>query len=122
MEVAAYVGVESFRNGPFILQHVDLHWQKMLLDEECTVVGVIDWEWAQTVPLDSLQLLSFNFASKMLPLQPANVLKHQQISAEFLQALSEMGGASVERRLLYEMLSFQNSPQMQIDRCLHNYD
>ena len=122
MEAAACAGAEPFRNGPFVLQHVDLHWQNLLLDEECTVVGVIDWEWAQTVPVDSLQLLPFNFASKMLPLEPANVLRHDKISARFLQILAEMGEAGLERRVLEGIVSLQDSPQKQIAECLQSYN
>ena len=122
VKAAAYAGAERFRHGPFILQHVDLHWQNLLLDDDCTVVGVIDWEWAQTVPVDSSQLLPFNFITKMLPLVPANVSRHKKISARFLQVLAEMGDASLERGIIDEIVSFQDSPQKQISQYLQCYN
>jgi hypothetical protein len=41
---AEHAGKRCFNTGPFILQHADMHWQNLLFDEECNIVGVIDWE------------------------------------------------------------------------------
>ncbi|RUS14490.1 hypothetical protein BC937DRAFT_93741 [Endogone sp. FLAS-F59071] len=40
--------------GPFPLMHSDFNSQNILIDDECNIVGVIDWEWSSTVPLQSL--------------------------------------------------------------------
>ncbi|RUS14576.1 hypothetical protein BC937DRAFT_93619, partial [Endogone sp. FLAS-F59071] len=32
----------------------DFNSQNILIDDECNIVGVIDWEWSSTVPLQSL--------------------------------------------------------------------
>lgn len=40
-------------DGPFVLTHGDLHnhYSNMLCDHDLNLVGVIDWEWSQVVPL-----------------------------------------------------------------------
>ena len=43
---AEHAGKECFDSGPFILQHADMHWQNLLFDEQCMIVGVIYWERA----------------------------------------------------------------------------
>ena len=55
------------------LKHVGLHWQKVLFDDDCTVVAIIDWEWANTVPMESCQPLHFNSADYRIPRDPAVV-------------------------------------------------
>ena len=119
---AEHAGKECFDTGPFILQHADMHWQNLLFDEECTIVGVIDWEWAQTVPVDSFNLLPWNFASKMLPTQLDNVTRHQQISLQYFKVLSEINGTALERHLVDDIVSFQSSHQRQIARYLDDYN
>ena len=122
MEAAAHAGIKSFTKGPFILQHVGLHGQNLLLDEDCTVVGVTDWEWVQTVPVGSLKLLPFNCASKMLPLQPTNVRRHEKVAAGFLQILTATDDAGLSEQVIDEIVSFQDSPQRQICQHLHSYN
>ncbi|KDQ15742.1 hypothetical protein BOTBODRAFT_31627 [Botryobasidium botryosum FD-172 SS1] len=34
----------------YFLKHMDDKGDHILIDEDCNVVGIIDWEWAQTVP------------------------------------------------------------------------
>ncbi|CAI6094724.1 unnamed protein product [Clonostachys chloroleuca] len=40
--------------GPFPLCHPDLHYGNILFDEEYNITGIIDWDSAQTVPLERL--------------------------------------------------------------------
>ncbi|KAI9655636.1 MAG: hypothetical protein M1831_004788 [Alyxoria varia] len=119
---AKHAGVARFNTGPFILQHADLHWQNLLFDEECTIVGVIDWEWTQTVPLDSFNILPFNFASKMLPYQLNNVDRDQQILLHLFGALSETEGIDIERHVIEHLVSLQNSQHRQIVQYLDEYN
>ncbi|KAK1768897.1 kinase-like domain-containing protein [Phialemonium atrogriseum] len=37
-------------HGPFVLAHTDLRWSNIIVDEDLNIQGVIDWEWASTVP------------------------------------------------------------------------
>lgn len=37
-------------NGPFVLTHTDLRCANLIVDDDFHIQGVIDWEWAQTVP------------------------------------------------------------------------
>ena len=77
---AEHAGKECFDSGPFIIQHADMHWQNLLFDEQCMIVGVIDWEWTQTVPVDSFSLLPYNFAKKNVTISSR---KRHPTSAEF---------------------------------------
>lgn len=36
--------------GPFVLAHPDLRWSNIIVDEDLTIRGIIDWEWASTIP------------------------------------------------------------------------
>ena len=119
---AKHAGKECFNTGPFILQHADMHWQNLLFDEECKIVGVIDWEWAQTVPVDSFNLLPWNFASKMLPFQSDSVMRHQQIAIQYFKNLSDTEVTSLERHAVKDMICFQGSRHQQIARYLDDYN
>ena len=37
-------------HGPFVLAHSDLRWSNIIVDENLNIRGIIDWEWAGTVP------------------------------------------------------------------------
>ena len=115
---AEHAGKECFDSGPFILQHADMHWQNLLFDEQCTIVGVIDWEWTQTVPVDSFNLLPWNFASKMLPYRAENATRHQQNSLQQFRALSDMGSTTIERHIVEAVISFQGSLPQYIARYM----
>ena len=109
------------RNGPFVLKHVDLHWQNILLDEECTVVGIIDWEWAHTVPIESFEPLPFNFAAIMLPLQARSVAGFERITPKFLQALEETTDPDKGESIISAILSIRDN-RREIASCLDSYN
>ncbi|KAF5612090.1 uncharacterized protein FSUBG_1823 [Fusarium subglutinans] len=119
---AEHAGKECFDSGPFILQHADMHWQNLLFDEQCTIVGVIDWEWTQTVPVDSFNLLPCNFASKMLPYRAENATRHEQNSLQQFKTLSEKGSTIMERHVIDAIVSFQGSPSQYIARYMEEYN
>ena len=119
---AKHAGKESFDTGPFILQHADMHWQNLLFDEDCRIVGVIDWEWAQTVPVDSFNMLPWNFASKMLPFQSDNVARHQQVAIRYFKALFDNEVNAPGHHIVDDMVCFQGSQQQQIARYLDDYN
>jgi Phosphotransferase enzyme family len=66
-QAASHAADPRFLNGLFPLKHNDLHWQNVLFNAKCEVVGIIDWEWAHTVPVESFTLLPFNLASYVKP-------------------------------------------------------
>lgn len=119
---AERVGHRAFQNGPFFLQHADMHWHNLLFDEQCTVTGVVDWEWAQTVPLDSFNLLPWNFAAKMLPLDQDNVRRHHDRAVQYFASLVHEGGTGMGPKLMQELLDFQGSRQHQMVKYLEAYD
>ncbi|KAI1351502.1 hypothetical protein F5Y01DRAFT_121139 [Xylaria sp. FL0043] len=42
------------RNGPFLLQHTDLHASNILVDKDWNVTGLIDLEWVCALPAEKL--------------------------------------------------------------------
>ncbi|KAJ5689501.1 hypothetical protein N7462_003893 [Penicillium macrosclerotiorum] len=123
VRAAEHAGKESLDTGPFFLQHADMHWQNLLFDDECKIIGVIDWEWAQTVPLDSFNILPWNFASKMLPFDSGNVSRHQNISYGTFRALSEPECSTLKhQKAIDDMIAFQGSQRQQIARYLDDYN
>lgn len=42
----------AHRQGPFPLNHMDIGTPNILIDEEYNIVGIIDWEMAQSAPWD----------------------------------------------------------------------
>jgi isoamyl acetate esterase len=50
--LCSFVCMEKM-TGPFPLEHRDLHFNNILLDDDFNVTGVIDWSSAQTVPCES---------------------------------------------------------------------
>lgn len=45
--------VSTDDRGPFVLAHADLRWSNIIVDEHLTIRGIIDWEWASTIPRQS---------------------------------------------------------------------
>jgi hypothetical protein len=41
----------EFNQGPFVLIHGDFDGRNILIDESYNIIGVLDWEWSHTVPL-----------------------------------------------------------------------
>ncbi|OAG24958.1 hypothetical protein CC77DRAFT_295144 [Alternaria alternata] len=119
---AEHAGKQCFDSGPFVLQHADLHWQNLLFDEHCTIVGVIDWEWTQTVPVDSFNLLPFNFATKMLPYRKDVVERHENHSIQHFNTLSDTGSTADRLNAIKAMTSFQNSQSQCLARYMEQYN
>ncbi|KAH8102254.1 hypothetical protein BXZ70DRAFT_891049 [Cristinia sonorae] len=46
----AIANYESSTDGNFYLRHMDDKGDHILIDEDMNIVGIIDWEWAQTCP------------------------------------------------------------------------
>ncbi|ATY64153.1 kinase-like domain [Cordyceps militaris] len=43
--------VDASTDEPFVLNHADLHLANILVDEDLNILGIIDWEFANIVPL-----------------------------------------------------------------------
>lgn len=71
----------------FPLKHIDLHWQNVLLDLDLIVVGIIDWDGAQTVPRESFEPLPFNLSSYIQPRIPQLVAQHERIAWNIFRTL-----------------------------------
>ena len=122
LKAAAHAGAARYRSGPFILKHIDLHWQNILLDKDCTVNGIIDWEWAHTVPADSFTPLPFNFAVTLQPSHQMNVTGHEKIAWGFFQLLEEADATYDDRKVTFDIASIQGSPEIEIESCFDAYN
>jgi hypothetical protein len=40
----------SWDEGPFVLSHLDLRWNNIIVDGDLDIQAVIDWEWAGSIP------------------------------------------------------------------------
>ncbi|KAF7504664.1 hypothetical protein GJ744_002018 [Endocarpon pusillum] len=59
-QAAPHAACAELLQGPFPLKHADMHWQNVLFNSRCEIVGVIDWERSQTVPHESATVIPFN--------------------------------------------------------------
>ncbi|KZF25283.1 kinase-like protein [Xylona heveae TC161] len=53
-----------FDDGPFPLYHPDFYYSNIILDDQCRVTGIIDWEKSHSIPWE---LAEFPFLLDMLP-------------------------------------------------------
>lgn len=38
-------------HGPFVLNHTDLRWSNIIVNDDFDILGIVDWEWAAVIPL-----------------------------------------------------------------------
>ncbi|KAF9775687.1 hypothetical protein IL306_006190 [Fusarium sp. DS 682] len=76
---------------PFVLTHTDLRGSNIMVDHQLHIVGVIDWEWAGTVP-----------ASIFMP--PSWITACEDHFAEFRSVLAAKCAASPYTQLLKEWI------------------
>ncbi|KAJ2906914.1 uncharacterized protein MKZ38_009777 [Zalerion maritima] len=48
----------QFRRGPFPLYHRDFHFKNILIDEDYSITGILDWSGAGTVPVEQFTTYS----------------------------------------------------------------
>ncbi|RSL53810.1 hypothetical protein CEP54_010192 [Fusarium duplospermum] len=77
------------QHEPFVLSHTDLRWSNIMVDHELHIVGIIDWEWAGTVP-----------ASNLIP--PSWITVSGHYFAEFRSVLASKYASSPHSKLLSE--------------------
>lgn len=81
--------VVDHQHEPFVLSHTDLRWSNIMVDHGLHIVGIIDWEWAGTVP-----------ASSFTP--PSWITASEHYFAEFRSVLASKYASSTRSRLLSE--------------------
>ncbi|POR38965.1 Uncharacterized protein TPAR_00835 [Tolypocladium paradoxum] len=77
------------QHEPFVLAHLDLRPSNIMVDHELHIVGVIDWEWASTIP-----------ASLFIP--PSWITASEDYFAEFRSVLASKYASSPYSQLLRE--------------------
>ncbi|EPE10441.1 phosphotransferase enzyme family protein [Ophiostoma piceae UAMH 11346] len=41
-------------HGPFVLNHTDLRWSNIIVNDNFDILGIVDWEWSAVIPLQFL--------------------------------------------------------------------
>jgi hypothetical protein len=96
-DAISHIIVEDRVHGPFPLCHMDFHHGNLLFDEEYNLTGVLDWRYAQTVPLERLALSPEFRAGPLIPdEQKKSVARFLSLMRASLQD-SQREAARVER-------------------------
>jgi hypothetical protein len=86
----------SNNEGPFVLMHGDLHnhYSNLLWDEDLNLVGVIDWEFSQVVPLQFLTSPVWleNNRAEYLAFRPERLRKEMRYLLDTLRQVEESRG------------------------------
>lgn len=72
----------ELNRGPFVLSHLDLRSRNIIVDQDLQIRGIIDWEFAATVPLQVFTPPSWITGHD-------SISTNKQIHAEFRSALDE---------------------------------
>jgi hypothetical protein len=87
----------SKEQGPFVLMHGDLHnhYSNLLWDQDLNLVGVIDWEFSQVVPLQFLTppVWLDNTTASYSALHPGSLQKEVGFLREALHTVEEARGS-----------------------------
>jgi len=86
---APFTSIPQVDKGPFPLQHPDLHRQNVLINDNWTVVGIIDWSWASSIPWQSFRPLPFNLADYILPFDAKLRERHETLFWKMVECLEE---------------------------------
>lgn len=63
LQAAVAIIQPEFKQGPFPLHHPDLRLANILFDEDYNVVGIIDWSFTMTVPIEAFVNLQSDFGA-----------------------------------------------------------
>ena len=85
-----------FTGGPYPLQHLDLNQQNIMVDKECNVRAIIDWEGAKVVPFESYD----NFSSLLFK--------------RWWQEWEGLGWTDEFAVLAFEAVETQNAPRLSV--------
>lgn len=84
----------------------------MLFDAQRRLVGIIDWEWAHTVPVESALILPFNLAGDV---KPKSIRPIQEFKDMAVELFRKKVPKSAENKV-------QGTKQRQTAACLDRYD
>ncbi|KAJ4313928.1 hypothetical protein N0V84_009170 [Fusarium piperis] len=76
-------------HNAFVLSHTDLRWSNIMVDHELHITGIIDWEWAATVPASNFTPPPWITASNHYFTEFRSVLESKRGSFAHTQLLSE---------------------------------
>jgi aminoglycoside phosphotransferase (APT) family kinase protein len=116
-QAAPHAACKELVRGPFALKHNDMHWQNVLFNSKCDIVGVIDWEWSHTVPLESFHVIPFNlgeYAGRIWsdPTNYARIQKYEDMAMERFRKKAPR--CAVNKTF--------GTPQRKIAKCVDNYN
>lgn len=97
-EVFALIGMERVfqevidsqqDKGPFVLSHLDLRSSNIIVDKSLNIQGIIDWEFASTVPRQVFTPPSWITGHEPVATNSQMHTKFRQMHTEFRQILNE---------------------------------
>ncbi|KJZ75585.1 hypothetical protein HIM_05048 [Hirsutella minnesotensis 3608] len=97
-------GVLNHEREPFVLSHTDLRCSNIMVDDELHIVGIIDWEWAATVPTSLFIPPSWVTRSEDLFLEFSSVLSSKHASSLHSQLVKEWGSQHATASRVAEIL------------------
>lgn len=89
-----HIVVEDRIHGPFPLCHMDLHHGNLLFDEDYNRTGVLDWAYAQTVPLGRLAVSPEFVSGPAYPAESKEAIK--RLVGLIAQSLQDLERKRVE--------------------------
>ncbi|KAK4112798.1 hypothetical protein N656DRAFT_789436 [Canariomyces notabilis] len=112
-----HIIMEPRLHGPFPICHVDLHFGNLLFDDDYNLKGVIDWDRAQTVPIErfvtSQEFMTFPSGSEEVN---NKILTLRSLVREHLRHLEET--RSPEGKLPTPLLSQVSGPTLLVGRLV----
>lgn len=86
-------------NGPFVLSHLDLRGDNIIVDDDLNILAVIDWEWTGTIP-SRLFIPPYWLAGRQPPFITGK--EYRQEFAEFHRVLQSKSSTSEAHRKLVQ--------------------
>ncbi|KAF2971928.1 hypothetical protein GQX73_g1641 [Xylaria multiplex] len=79
----------ELRNGPFLLQHTDLHASNILVDKDWNVTGLIDLEWICALPAEKLAVPYWLTGCAIDDIEGEKLDKFDLVRQEFMHIFKE---------------------------------
>lgn len=114
LAAASSLGIEENQNY-FPLMHGDLSPGNIILNNDCDVVGIIDWSWSSTVPSQvfGAQRTPFSGALNFIRQTPENMAEAANYFSQMLQDhLQTLGVDAFQGSLDSEIIRFLVCPRM----------
>ncbi|KAI1293136.1 hypothetical protein F5Y03DRAFT_374772 [Xylaria venustula] len=91
------------RNGPFILQHTDLHASNILVDKDWNVTGLIDLEWICALPAEKLAVPYWLTGCAIDDIEGEKLYQFDLVRQEFMHIEKEEQATKVKAKASHDI-------------------